>query len=155
MIECAVRSDMTSPASDFLGAMGCGDWRADPAADGFPDDTQIEHHDKLLSWFDLLSEEGVPPYQRAVNDLDDGIWEFKIGAARLSYFDTDGSGAYKPKFRIDDRSASEHDDDFWWFPDFDEYIRLGYPFPKTGPYAGPTNVTECLKVREEDVEHDH
>ncbi|MBC7275026.1 hypothetical protein [Nocardioides sp.] len=155
-VECGLRSDMTSPAAEFIEAMRCGQWREDPGAADFPDDAQIKHVDLLLSWFDLLAEDGYPPRRTSVNFLEDGVWEFKIGAARLSYFDTDGGGSYIPKNKIRDRANSQSPDDeeFWWYPIFDEYIRLGYPFPKTGQVAGPTNIAECLKLRAEDLEHD-
>ena len=155
MIECAVRADLSVPAKDFLDAFGEGIWAADPHADSLPDDAQVKHYDKLLAWFQLLADEGVPPYKDAINDLDEGIWEFKIGSARLSYYDTDGLGGYVPKYRIWNRDESPFsDNEFWWYPELDDQLRLGHYFPKEAQEAGALNVSECELVRDEDLNHD-
>ena len=154
-IEYAVRADLSVPARDFLDDLGSGLWAADPEAETWPDDAQISHRDTLLVWFADMAEEGLPPYQRAVNDLDDGMWEFKIGAKRLSYYDADGEGRYTPKHRIHDVADSSYpDEEFWWYPDMDELLRLGFAFPKVGQVALPTDVLECEAVRREDLHHD-
>ncbi|WP_144022855.1 hypothetical protein [Asanoa hainanensis] len=155
VIECAVRSDgLTSPAADFLDQLSRGMWIEDPDfGEHFPDDAQISDYDKLLTFFQTLADRGEPCYGRAVNDLDDGIWEFKLGAKRLSFFDTPGDGTYYPKLRP--RTADEASGgDYYWFPNFDEYVRLGHAFPKTGRQTTDRDLELTLVVREEDLEHD-
>ncbi|MGX7676776.1 hypothetical protein [Plantactinospora sp. DSM 117369] len=145
---------MTSPAAAFLDQLASGSWVEDPDLSGLPDDAQIGDCDKLLAWCQLLADDGLPPYTHAVNYLQDGIWEFKIGAKRLSFYDTPGDGSYIPKAKIKDRDEAVNDDEFWWFPDLDPEVRLGYAFPKLGPKALPDDIATSFKVREEDLSHD-
>jgi hypothetical protein len=155
VVEYAVCADLSVPARRFLEDMARGEWRDDPAADGFPDDAQVSHYDKLLAMIELMAESGLPMYQRAVNDLEDGIWEFKIGAARLTYYDTDGQGGYVAKLRVGDLSDSAYpDDEFWWYPTMDATLRLGHAFPKTGETTSTTDLDESERVRKEDLGHD-
>ena len=160
-VECAVRADgVTSPAAAFLDHLAEGVWAEDPdfqgrPDQGVPDDAQIGDFDKLLAWCQLLADDGVPAYRGAVNSLNDGMWEFKVGAKRLSFFDTPGDGSYEPKPRITDRDEADRpDEEYWWFPDFDEYIRLGYAFSKNSQRTDPRDIRETLQVREEDLSHD-
>jgi hypothetical protein len=154
VVECAVRADkITSPASDFLDHLKQGAWTEDPDFTDLPDDAQIAHHDKFLVFCRILAETGLPCYRGAVNDLRDGVWEFKLGAKRMSFFDTHGDGTYEPKLRP--ANASEAlPGEFYWFPYFDDYIRLGHAFPKTGQKTTEEDIDLTLTVREEDVEHD-
>ncbi|GID54358.1 hypothetical protein [Actinoplanes couchii] len=155
VIECAVRGDgVTSPAASFLDHLSQGTWVEDPDfGDDFPDDAQISDYDKILTFFQVLADEGEPCYAGAVNDLNNGIWEFKLGAKRLSFFDTPGDGSYKPKPRPA-TAADASRGKYYWFPDFDEYVRLGHAFPKTGQRTTDDDLELTLRVREEDVEHD-
>lgn len=145
---------MTSPAAVFLDQLAAGTWVEDPDSTDFPDDAQIDDCDKVIAWCQMLADDGVPPYRGSVNDLDDGIWEFKVGSKRLSFFDTPGDGTYTPKLRIDDFSLADCTDEFWWFPQFDPHVRLGHAFPKLGQRTRPGDIETTLKVREEDVTHD-
>lgn len=155
VIECAVRADgVTSPAADFLDDLSQGNWVADPDFDEFPDDAQISDYDKLLTFFKVLADEGEPCYAGAVNSLDGGIWEFKLGAKRLSFFDTPGDGTYEPKGRPKSVAEAVRGSEYYWFPNFDEYVRLGHAFPKTGQRTTSNDLDLTLVVREEDIEHD-
>ncbi|HKS98463.1 MAG TPA: hypothetical protein VJT31_02945 [Rugosimonospora sp.] len=155
IVECAVAEDGGSPAATFLDQLACGTWVEDPDFQPPPpDDDQIDDYDKILEWCRILADEGVPPYRTAVNYLGSGIWEFKLGRKRISFFDTPGDGTYSEKVRIDDRSLADTDDDYRWFPNLDERVRLGYVFPKLGEKAGQRNIDRCRQVREEDVNHD-
>jgi hypothetical protein len=154
-VECAVCADGSSPASDFLDQLAQGMWAPDPQAAELPSDAQLKDSDVLLEFCQQLAEDGVPPYRTAVNDLDDGIWEFKRGAKRLSFYDTPGDGTFTPKYRIIDLKDSDHvDEDTWWFPDFDEFIRLGHAFAKSGNYTTAHDIAETKRIRREDLEHD-
>jgi hypothetical protein len=155
LIECAVCSDGDSPASDFLDDLAAGLWQPDPDTESLPSDAQLKDRDIFLEFCKRLADTGLPAYVTAVNDLNDGIWEFKRGAKRLSFYDTPGNGTYEPKYRIRDfRESSHPHEDYWWFPDFDDFIRLGHAFPKLGNAAGDLNINETQRVRREDVEHD-
>ncbi|WP_432978620.1 hypothetical protein [Dactylosporangium sp. CA-233914] len=154
MIECAVREDGSSPAAWFLEQLRQGSWEEDPDTTGLPDDAQIGDYYKLMTWFEMLANDGLPAYQRAVNYLEEGIWEFKLGAKRLTFFDTPGDGTFTPKPKILDRDLAVNDDDFWWFPEFDPVIRLGHFWPKMGKWAESEDIDEAVAVREEDIQHD-
>jgi hypothetical protein len=155
LVECAVCADGGSPAADFLDDLAAGMWQPDPDAVTLPDDAQLKDRDVFLAFCKQLADTGLPSFAGAVNELDHGIWEFKRGAKRLSFYDTPGDGSFEPKYRIDDFRYSNHpQEDYWWFPDFDDFIRLGHAFPKTGQKAGQLNIDETLRVRREDLEHD-
>lgn len=151
-MECAIRADrVTSPAEAFLRQLSKGLWVSDSDRGRLPDDAQIDDYVKLLAWCRLLAEEGIPPYTHAVNHLGEGIWEFKIGTKRLTFYDTPGGGSYWPKPR---RTEHLPGDDFWWFPDFDEFVRLGHAFPKRSQRTAPADIRESHHVRREDLAHD-
>jgi hypothetical protein len=155
IVECAIREDgVTSPAAAFLDQLAEGVWVEDPDLSGLPDDAQIGDHDKLLVWCQILADDGVPPYTHAVNYLENGIWEFKIGAKRLSFYDTPGDGTYEAKHKIRDRDDAKNDDQFWWFPEFDPDVRLGHAFPKLQQRTRPEDLRASFQVREEDLRHD-
>jgi hypothetical protein len=154
VIECAVRADgTTSPAAAFLDHLSQGSWIEDPVFTELPDDAQIDHYDKLLVFCRELADTGEPCYAGAVNDLREGVWEFKLGAKRLSFFDTPGDGTYKPKLRPK-TAAEASGGEYYWFPDFDEFIRLGHAFPKTSAKTSAHDIELTLAIREEDLGHD-
>lgn len=156
VVECAVRLDLTSPADEFLTALSQGMWSQDPDAEELPADAQLSDYDKFIVWCGMLADSGVPERRSAVNYLGHGIWEFKHGAKRLSYYDTPGDGTYTAKGKIRDRRTSDYadDDTWWWYPLFDRIIRLGHAFPKVSQEAAPADVAECRATRTEDLSHD-
>lgn len=154
-IYCALRADGSCPAGEFLDALKSGTWEPDPDADELPSDEQVHDRDFFLNAIRYWARYGEPVYTHAVNDLDDGIWEFKRGAKRLSFYDTDGQGGYVPKLRILDIADSEApDSDHWQIPIFDEIIRLGHAFPKVGQKTTPEDLERVEEVREEDLARD-
>jgi hypothetical protein len=155
-VECAVRADGTSPAVQFLDALEKGMLSQDPDATELPSDAQISDYDHLLNFCRRFAQSGLPEYKGAVNDLDDGIWEFRIGSKRLTFFDTPGDGTFQAKLRILDRRTSSYanDDSYWWFPRFDRYIRLGHAFLKKGQRTSQLDLDKSILVRVEDVAHD-
>lgn len=153
-IEYAVGSEGASPAWEFMCALKEGTWEPDPDAATIPCDEQIHDAAKFLEMVRVLALEGVPSYRTGVNFLEDGIWEFKVGRKRLSFYDTPGDGTYDPKNKIRDISEAEDDDEFWWFPRFDKTIRLGYAFPKTTQMTENYDLTAVATVRKEDLLHD-
>lgn len=153
-VSCAIRRDGTVPAGEFLDALGAGTWEQDPDADELPSDEQLGDRHWLLNAIVYWAKYGEPQYQGAVNSLDDGIWEFRRGAKRLSFFDTDGRGGFEPKLRIRDSIDAECDGEYWWIPYFDPDIRLGHAFPKVTQMTTGFDLASCSAVREEDLEHD-
>jgi hypothetical protein len=159
-IECAVEADgSTSPAASALDELKEGELRRDTTHDAeapWPDEVQPGEYAKLMGWIAEFAERGLPPYQGAVNDLPDGIWEFKLGVKRVSFFDTPGDGTFEPKLRVVDRNESLYpeQDDFWWLPEFDEFVRLGHFFIKKSQPTSEEDKRECARIREEDVAHD-
>jgi hypothetical protein len=155
-IEYAIRADGSSPARAFLDALKTGNWAPDPDAEKLPDIDQVNDRDQLLTMCMDLATLGVPPHRGAVNFLSDGIWEFKRGSKRMTFFDTRGDGTYSAKNRITDRHRSPYpdDDDWWFFPVFDKTIRLGHCFPKLGQATEKFDLSEAFAVRREDLSHD-
>lgn len=158
-VEFAVRADGTVPAQEFLELLRDGRWPNDPDEDGDPPwDEQIRDEAKFWQMIRKLADRGLPTGGRQgaqTNQLQEGIWEFKRGAKRLTWYDTDGSGGHAPKLRIDDRAESNYpDDDDWWFPEFDTIIRLGHSFPKTSQKTSHFDINEALATRTEDLNHD-
>lgn len=156
VIECAVCADDTSPALVFLDALEVGMWEPDPETTGLPDDAQIKDYDFILAVCKRLADEGIPLRGSSVNVLNDGIWEIKRSKKRLTFYDTDGRGRYSPKPKIRERADSPHFDDevFWWFPDFDDFIRLGHAFGKTSDKTLPHDLDRAEAVRKEDLKRD-
>jgi hypothetical protein len=91
-----------------------------------------------------------------VNYLEDGIWEFKHGPRRLTYWDTPGDGTFGPKSKVDDVRTVEgpRTCDFLWYPKMDPILRLGCAWPKEGRFAPPEGIAESIAIREEDCAHD-
>jgi hypothetical protein len=160
-ISFALESDgVTSPAENALKLMLTGNWPEDPEAakEGFPSDTQIDRRAQLVAGIKYFARNGVPAWsQCGVNALRDGIWEFKEGEKRISFFDTDGSGNYTPKRKFKDREKSDYPDDpDWEIPSFERDVRLGHCFGK--PWGQRTteqeDLDESARVRMEDLAHD-
>lgn len=136
--------------------MAAGTWEEDPNLESIPDDAQIRQTEKLRTGIEWFAEHGYPVTSYCgVNELWDGIWEFKLGQVRISFYDTDGLGGYTPKRRIRDIRDSEYPDgDFWWLPNFDPDLRVGHCFGKTTQKTEESDIAATLQVREEDLEHD-
>lgn len=153
-----LRDGVTSPASDLLDDLKAGERRDDLDhidGDPWPDEAQPSDFHKIMAMVKKLADDGEPIHGHAINSLHDGIWEFKRGKKRVSFFDTDGEGNINPKLRIRDRSACEDPDYvYWWFPEFDQQIRLGHVFMKDSQLAASEDIAETLRVREEDLAHD-
>jgi len=157
IVEYAVDAQGELPAKRMLDELKAGLLHRDPdhqEGEPWPDEAQPHDWAKLMTLIRHVAEQGIPPHGRAVNDLIDGIWEFKRGSKRVSFFDTPGDGTYSPKLRITDRALASNDDDYWWFPDFDDLIRLGHAFVKTDTRTSEPDLERCPRVREEDVAYD-
>ena len=150
-VACAVASDgVTSPAARTIDELEVGMWD-DPHADSLPDEYQPKLRSQLLAHLTNLANYGdLPP--SAYNRLRDGIWEVKVESIRITFFDTDGQGGWTPKLgtRVD-----KWDGYRWDLPaDFDEYLRLGHSFAKTGQKTPSDHIDASLHMREEDTAHD-
>lgn len=156
-IECAVREDGTSPADDFLSQLAAGTWLDDPDHVPPQDDEQIFDAARLFVKIRFLGKHGQPLSSTAVNGLHSGIWEFKHGRRRLTYWDTPGNGGFVPKDRLTDsaqRTTPTPPDGYWWYPDMDGLLRLGCAWPKTGAVAPPAGIEAAIRIRQEDCDHD-
>lgn len=137
-----------------------GMWAEDPEAaeEGLPSDTQISRRAQLVAGIKYFARHGVPSWSACgMNALRGGIWEFKEGEKRVSFFDTDGNGGYTEKRKFKNRESSDYpDDEDWDIPGFDKDIRLGHCFGK--PWGQRTteqeDIDETIRVREEDLAHD-
>jgi hypothetical protein len=99
---------------------------------------------------------GLPRHRTAINHLENGIWEFKHGVKRASFYDVEASGDFDPK--LPNASAADCDRgvnaEYWWVPSFSRQIRTGYFFAKDGPMAGSENIQKCIQIRKEDLAYD-
>ncbi|MDF2917220.1 MAG: hypothetical protein K0S70_1437 [Microbacterium sp.] len=154
-VRHALRADGSCPSFQALTEMSEGRWSGDPDLANVPDDIQITQGQKLHAGIEFFAEYGYPNNRYCtVNNLNDGIWEFKLGAVRVSFFDTDGEGGHSPKYRIRHIDDADFSDEFWWLPGFDDYIRLGHCFGKNSQATDDHDLQEAVRVREEDLQYD-
>lgn len=152
-VDCAVRSDGTCPAGVFLDALKKGSW--DRADDAEPADEQISDYHWFLDAIRYWANTGEPVYRDAVKHLEDGVWEFRHGDKRLTFYDTDGAGGYTAKLPIADHAqADAPDSPYWRIPYFDELIRVGHAFTKVGQKTPKEDLAVMTTVREEDLAYD-
>ena len=153
----SVRSDSSEPAKEMLRQLSAGEWRPDTdhePEDAWPDERQATDRTMLLQIIRNFAEQGKPTTRSSVNSLNDGLWEFKRGAKRMTFYDTDGRGTRHTKELINDIADADRDDSMWRYPTFDRQLRLGHCFAKSGPKTDPKDIDEAHEVREEDLEHD-
>jgi hypothetical protein len=155
-VELAVRADgSTCPARTFLNDLKEGMWTEDTGAEGFPDEAQIAHHTKMMAGLNRLAKRDQLINDSFVRPLIDGLWELRLGTARLSFFDTPGDGTHTPKLPVNDiRDVENPRPDYWKIPWFDEYLRLGHYWSKDGRFTHQEDLNEAHQVREEDLTHD-
>lgn len=148
------------PASEALKKIVLGMWDEDPEVAGLalPADVQIRGGAKLMAGIKYFARHGVPDNASCkINDLRDGIWEFKEGQKRVSFYDTDGRGGYTPKARFRDRDQADYPDSpEWEVPGFSHDLRLGHSFgkPLDQRKTEEEDIQLTLVVREEDLAHD-
>jgi hypothetical protein len=154
VVECAVRADGSKPAQAFLELLQSNALEDDPDAAEEPDE-QVNDYAWFIRAIAHLADHGEPLYQTAVEYLRGGIWELKHGSKRITFWDTDGAGDYIPKPKIvDSRDPESAGGDYWYFPNFDEHIRLGHSFLKSGQTTTPEDLQAASNTREEDLSHD-
>lgn len=127
----------------------------DDADVGLEADERVSDYDWFMRAIKYFATEGEPQYKRAINYLRAGIWEFKHGKKRLTFYDTSGGGRFRPKAEIvDHRDAEEPNSEHWNVPYFDPELRLGHWFLKDGPTTRVEELETAEKVRDEDLAHD-
>lgn len=154
-IECAVRTDGSSPARQFLDELKAGRWNRDQELEEPPDDEQIPDYHRFINDMQYLANHGEPRLRGTVNYLEDGVWEFKCETKRLTFWDVDERGGFSPKAKVLDISNSEYpNSDMWWFPPMDRMLRLGNCWLKVDEKADPLDIEEAIMIREEDLAYD-
>lgn len=147
-VEFAMRTNGDSPAAEFMRDLQEGEGRETQLAA----DEQVD----IWAWFleacARIASNGEPPPGRTYNQLESGIWELKHRSARITFFDTDGSGADDPT--IDDDSYIGSHRLRPWPEDFDEFLRLTTGFVKTSQKTPPREINFAGLVRKEDLRHD-
>ena len=155
VVEFAVAADGSEPGREFLEALAQGEWDLDPDSESIPDDEQVTDHKRLLANIRYFAENGEPRRRGDINSLRHGLWEFKVARKRLTFYDVGEDGKCEPKNRIRDRrEADNKHSQFWWIPDFDDVIRLGWPFPKLGQKTDELDLARAGQLRKEDLSHD-
>ncbi|WP_139195163.1 hypothetical protein [Curtobacterium sp. MCBA15_001] len=147
------------PASVMLADLARGQWKADTDhldGDEWPDTRQVSDKFKLLQIIRTFADTGLPTHARAINELENGIWEFKHGVKRMSFYETDGNGSVfkTTQIRAVNESPRGEQAKYWWIPQFAPQIRVGFCFAKDGKTAGADNISECERVRKEDLDYD-
>jgi len=151
-ISCAVKEDgSTSPAANLLDELEQNMW-PDPEADALPDEYQVGLRQRLLASIEQLAETGDLP-RGSYNSLHNGLWEFKPSNLRLTFFDTDGKGAFEPKLG-EKFSSWSGKNEYLLADDFDEFIRLGHCFAKTSEQTTQEDLDLANQLRIEDLTHD-
>jgi hypothetical protein len=135
-----------------------GEWRNDSDhedADGWPDSNQPNDRIVLMRVISHFASTGTVISRGSINSLQGGIWEFKRSRKRVSFYDTDGQGtAYNRQPNPTSTDCSRPEDPMWHIPDFDQQLRLGWCFPKTGEQTNQEDIQQTLTVREEDLSYD-
>lgn len=149
-VDCAARSDGSAPAGEFLDALKKGRWDG-----GGTSDEQVDDYSWFLNAIRHWANTGEPVYRDAVKVLEDGVWEFRHGNKRLTFYDTDGHGGYTAKRPIRDHAeADAPGSPHWQIPNFDPLIRLGHAFTKKSQKTYASDLAAAVNVREEDLSHD-
>lgn len=152
-VDCGVREDGSTPAGVFLDALKKGTW--DRHNESGHLDEQISDYHWFLNAIAHWANTGEPVYRGAVNALEDGVWEFRHGDKRLTFYDTDGTGVYTAKLPISSHAQSEAPgSEHWQIPYFDQQIRLGHAFTKVSQKTLARDLHESRDTREEDLAHD-
>jgi hypothetical protein len=154
-VECAVRTDGSSPARQFLDQLKEGMWADDPDSKQIPDDEQIKDYHRRINVIRFVALNGEPERKHDVEYLRDGVWEFKVASKRLAFYDTDGSGEFAPKPKIQDIANSPSPaSTAWWFPQLDRVLRLANAWPKVGQKADQLDIDQAIQIRKEDLQRD-
>ncbi len=120
-----------------------------------PLDEQISDYHWFLNAIRHWANTGEPVYRDAVKALEDGVWEFRHGDKRLTFFDTDGRGGFTAKLPIRRYADAEApDSEYWQIPYFDRLIRIGHAFTKVSQKTLKQDLSESQEVRKEDLAHD-
>lgn len=148
IIQNAVRLDGTEPAALFMDLLDQGKMIVDEGE--LVDEYLPRDASHVRAAINDLAEGRELPANR-YNELRDGIWELKSGDVRVSFYDTDGSGNYTPKFGT---VTHTHWRKIIELPDFDDFIRLGHSFPKQSKTTTESDIALTKTVRLEDLSHD-
>lgn len=149
-VEFAVRTNGASPAADFMRGLQEGTY--DGRDSQLAADEQVDMWDWFVEACARVASEGVPPPGNTHNQLEGGIWELKHRSARLTFFDTDGSGVDAPTIDYDSYAGFHRPRP--WPDDFDEYLRLTTGFMKRSQKTPPREINFAGLVRKEDLRHD-
>ena len=153
-VECAVRSDGTSPAADFWLNLRNGFWPDQNAALAPPESEVVHDYAKVLAMLEHLARNGYPIHGTASKHLLDGVWEIRYSRIRMAYFDVDQDGVNTPKLPNTERQISdpEEKDDWWKYPQMDLTLRLTHGFIKSAE-RHPDQYELAVQIREEDLEN--
>jgi hypothetical protein len=136
-----------------LDALKKGAWDRNEESDHL--DEQISEYHWFINAIRHWANTGEPVYRDAVKALEDGIWEFRHGDKRLTFFDTDGKGGYTAKLQIRSHAEAEApNSEHWQIPYFDRLIRIGHAFTKVSQKTLTRDLSESQETREEDLSHD-
>jgi hypothetical protein len=160
-ISYAIDADGKMPAQEALRQMSEGIWTEDPEVDAFklPNDAQINDYAYMLQEMEFFAEYGYTSGGKfRINVLVRGLWEFKEGFKRLSFYDTDGEGHCNPKWWQAEPGHWNQDpgSDIDLAPVLDYELRVGHCFGKP-PQTQKTEESDkkqALKIMEEDLAHD-
>lgn len=153
-ISFAVCADGCSPAAEFLDDLAAGAWQEGIALGDSALD-QVADADMFVAQMKRYAKTGELGGRHQINGLGRGIWEFKVGAKRLSFFDTDGLGGFTSRGPFTDQASSDRPTSkIWHMPTLERRLRLADGFPKRGQTTPSKPINWAHKIRKEDVEYD-
>lgn len=150
-VQAAVAADgITQPAMEVLNLLKKKQFPLTGIE--LPDSGQVNIFHRLLAKIKRFAD-GHELKRGDTKPLQDGIFEFRHDAVRISFYDTTGDGSYTPKVA---NWACGWDGKRFYYPptNFDPDVRLGHSFEKVGEKTLPEDIMQCSKTREEDLSHD-
>ncbi|KUM36048.1 hypothetical protein AR689_19000 [Arthrobacter sp. EpRS71] len=151
VIECGLRSDgVTSPSSTAWDELKEGKFE-NRHSKTLPDLDQIDLIDEIFVICEYFAQNGEPAVLHELNQLEQGVWEFRASWLRAAFYDTDGKGHYVAKTS---RFSLSKNPDWDEIPIFDEHIRLACFWGKDGNQTREPDKKFTRIVRQEDLLHD-
>lgn len=114
--------------------------------------TSVRHRTEVGCWQRSITSRDFGEPVKNYDYLTDGIWEFKIGPLRVTFYDTPGDGTFSPKQGI--RTESHWGRRYDFPEEFDEYVRVGHHFAKEAQRTPRKDIERAARVRQEDLSHD-
>jgi hypothetical protein len=154
-IEFAVRADGSYPASEALEELRKNAWPNGVVQLVDPHDRPADAFYHLMSRLEHFSKTGRPRDPKAMNGLEDGIYEFKAIKIRFPFFEVDANDQIVKKKKNASQSVivPMEPKGSWEIPNFEMKIRLTHCFAKDAQKTRPAEIKTAKAIRDEDLAH--